>query len=248
MFYKLNLKNVLFLDIETVPQYSNFNELTDKEKQLWTKKASRLVQENETAEEIYNRAGIYAEFGKIVCISTGFLTEAEGKKEFRLKSFFGDDEGELLNLFANMLNSHYNKDKYYLCAHNGKEFDYPYIARRMLLNGIKLPKLLNISGLKPWEVKHLDTMEMWKFGDYKSYTSLDLLTTIFNIPTPKDDIDGSMVHKVYYQEKDLARIVTYCEKDVLAIAQLLLKYRNEKLLLNSEIKSVTDNNKQHNIL
>ena len=239
MFYKLDLKNVLFLDIETVPQYPKFNQLTDKEKQLWTKKASRLVSDNETAEDIYNRAGIYAEFGKIVCISTGFLTEMEGKKEFRLKSFFGDDEAELLNSFAEMLNAHYNNDKYYLCAHNGKEFDYPYIARRMLLNGIKLPKLLNISGLKPWEVKHLDTMEMWKFGDYKSYTSLDLLTTIFNIPTPKDDIDGSMVHKVYYQEKDLPRIVTYCEKDVLAIAQLLLKYRNENMLLNSEIKSVT---------
>jgi len=232
MFYKLNLKDVLFLDIETVPQYPQFNMLTDKEKQLWTKKTSRLISENETAEEIYSRAGIYAEFGKIVCISTGFISETEGKKEFRLKSFFSDDETELLNSFATMLNNHYGKDKYYLCAHNGKEFDYPYIARRMLLNGIKLPKILNIAGLKPWEVKHLDTMEMWKFGDYKSYTSLDLLTTIFNIPTPKDDIDGSMVHKVYYQEKDLARIVTYCEKDVLAIAQLLLKYRNENLLLN----------------
>ena len=239
MFYKLNLKDILFLDIETVPQYPKFDMLSEKEKQLWTKKASRLISETETAEEIYNRAGIYAEFGKIVCISTGFISETNGEKEFRLKSFFGDNEKELLNSFAEILNTHYNKDKYYLCAHNGKEFDYPYIARRMLINGIKLPKILNISGLKPWEIKHLDTMEMWKFGDYKSYTSLDLLTTIFNIPTPKDDIDGSMVHKVYYQEKDLPRIVTYCEKDVLAIAQLLLKYRNENLLLNSEIKSVT---------
>jgi len=239
MFYNLNLKDILFLDIETVPQYPNFEMLSNKEKHLWSKKASHLISKNETAKEIYNRAGIYAEFGKIVCISTGFISEQNNKKEFRLKSFFGDDEKQLLISFADMLNTHYNKNKHYLCAHNGKEFDYPYIARRMLINGIKLPKILNISGLKPWEVKHLDTMDMWRFGDYKSYTSLDLLTAIFNIPTPKDDIDGSMVNKVYYQENDLLRIVTYCEKDVLAITQLLLKYRNENLLLNSEIKSVT---------
>ena len=241
MFYKLNLKDVLFLDIETVPLHDNYNKLSDKEKQLWTKKASRLISDDETAEQIYSRAGIYAEFGKIVCISTGFIIENDGKREFRLKSFYSDNENELLLAFADMLNAHFNKDNYYLCAHNGKEFDYPFIARRMLINGVRLPKLLNISGLKPWEIKHLDTMEMWKFGDYKSYTSLDLLTTIFNIPTPKDDIDGSMVHKVYYQENDLPRIVKYCEKDVLAITQLLLKYRNENMLLNTEIVSVTNN-------
>lgn len=240
MFYNLKLKDVLFLDIETVPQYSDYNKLKEKEKQLWDKKASRLVSENETAETIYNRAGIYAEFGKIVCISTGFLSENNGKKEFRLKSFYSNNEYELLNSFAQMLNEHFNKDNFLLCAHNGKEFDYPYIARRMLINGIKLPKLLNISGLKPWEIKHIDTMEMWKFGDYKSYTSLDLLTTIFNIPTPKDDIDGSMVYKVFYEENNLSRIVEYCEKDVLAIVQLLLKYRNENLILENEIVSVTD--------
>jgi uncharacterized protein YprB with RNaseH-like and TPR domain len=239
MLYNIKLKDVLFLDIETVPQNEKYDDLSDKLKKLWDRKAEKLISENETPENIYNRAGIYAEFGKIICISTGYIHTENNERTFRLKSFYSQNETELLSEFAEMLNTHFNKQNFYLCAHNGKEFDYPYISRRMLLNSIKLPKILNISGLKPWEIKHLDTLEMWKFGDYKSYTSLDLLTTIFNIPTPKDDIDGSMVYKVFYEENNLNRIVKYCEKDVLAITQLLLKYRNEPILNDNEIVSVT---------
>jgi DNA polymerase elongation subunit (family B) len=227
-----NFKNedILFLDIETVPQYSSYTEVPDAFKLLWDKKALKIAGENQTPEDIYQRAGIYAEFGKIICISVGLIVEKGEKTFFRVKSFSNDNEAILLSEFADMLTKFSNKQNATLCAHNGKEFDFPYIARRMLINGIKIPQMLNIAGKKPWEVKFLDTMELWKFGDYKHYTSLNLLTYIFNIPTPKDDIDGSQVADVYYNEKNLERIVTYCEKDVLAVAQLYLRYCNQPLI------------------
>jgi DNA polymerase elongation subunit (family B) len=224
-----NYKNedILFLDIETVPQFEDYNQLPDAFKQLWDKKAKKISTNDETPETIYQRAGIYAEFGKIICISVGLIVNKEDKMFFRVKSFAGLDEAEMLTGFVDMLNKFSAKPSATLCAHNGKEFDFPYIARRCLINGIRLPKILNIAGKKPWEVMFLDTMELWKFGDYKHFTSLNLLTHIFNIPTPKDDIDGSQVAEVFYKEKDLERIVRYCEKDVLAVAQLLLRYKNE---------------------
>ena len=232
MLYNLNLYNILFLDIETVPAFENYDSLSEKMRKHWERKASFLKSENEkTPEELYGRAGIYAEFGKIIVISVGYFN----RNEFRIKSFYGDDEKELLLDFAQLLNRHYNQAESIMCAHNGKEFDFPYIARRMLINGIELPDILQIAGKKPWEIKHLDTMELWKFGDYKNYTSLDLLTTIFDIPTPKDDIDGSMVAKVYYEEKNLERIKIYCQKDVLAIAQLMKKYLNQPLINEDQI-------------
>jgi uncharacterized protein YprB with RNaseH-like and TPR domain len=232
----INLENILFLDIETVPQASEFNDIDEVTQSLWEKKAGYLAKNEESPEEIYEKAGIYAEFGKIVCISCGFVTRQAGVKHFRIKSFFGDDEKKLLSDFNNMLDRHFYQDDQYLCAHNGKEFDFPYIARRTLINGLKLPKMLNIAGKKPWEIKHLDTMELWKFGDYKHYTPLSLLTHIFGIPTPKDDIDGSDVAKVYWKDKDLERIVVYCQKDVLALAQLFMKYRGEDLIEESLVE------------
>jgi uncharacterized protein YprB with RNaseH-like and TPR domain len=227
---------VLFLDIETVPLHASYHQLDDRFKKLWDKKAIHLKKldaeaEVTSAEMLYERAGIYAEFGKIICISTGFIKDGG----FRIKSFYGDDENKLLMDFANMLTSHFNSINHYLCAHNGKEFDYPFIARRMLVNGIKLPSLLNIAGKKPWEITHLDTMELWKFGDYKNYTSLELLAALFGIPTPKNDIDGSQVRKVYYEEKDLNRIVEYCQKDTLTVAQLLLCYMGEKMIAETDV-------------
>jgi len=235
MLYNIKLNNVLFLDIETVPQFSGYDKLPERKKELWDKKAQSLIRnEEDTPESIYNRAGIYAEFGKIICISTGIVHS--NNSFIRLKSFYGDNEKALLNEFAGLLNKHFNDSKYLLCAHNGKEFDFPYIARRMLINGIKLPELLNISGKKPWEVQHLDTMEMWRFGDYKAYTSLDLLTDVFNIPSPKNDIKGSDVYKVYYEENNLERIKTYCEKDVTAIIQLMRKYLGEDLIPEQNIE------------
>lgn len=231
MLDQLNLENVLFLDIETVPQHKTYQMMPKQIKLLWDHKASFLIKDGSTPEEVYNRAGIYAEFGKIVCISIGVLNKnKENNFNFRVKSFAGDDEKQLLSDFIDLLNKHYNKPKHLLCAHNGKEFDFPFIARRILINGLKLPKTLAIAGKKPWEVPHLDTLELWKFGDYKHYSSLNLLAAIFGIPCPKDDIGGKDVSKVYYIEKNLKRIVTYCEKDVLTVAQLILRYKGENII------------------
>jgi hypothetical protein len=232
MLNQLATDRILFLDIETVPGVPDFNQMSDKMKILWEKKSRRLqTEEGETADVLYNRAGIFAEFGKIVCISYGCFSG----KEFRVKSFFGDDEKILLQEFADMLRHYYDNKDSLLCAHNGKEFDFPYIARRMLVLGVELPSILDMAGKKPWEVQHLDTMELWKFGDYKHYTSLELLAAIFDIPTPKDDIDGSMVGKVYWEEKNLERIVTYCQKDVITIARLLRRYQGLDLIKDEDI-------------
>lgn len=242
MLDHIKIENILFLDIETVPQYENFNLVPDNFKEFWDKKSSYFRNEDQSASDVYQRAGIYSEFGKIICISVGIIINKDGKKSFRLKSFYGDDERTILIEFMEMLEKyHASNSDLQLCAHNGKEFDFPYIARRMLINGIKLPGLLDIAGKKPWEVMLLDTMELWKFGDYKNYTSLNLLTQVFNIPTPKDDIDGSMVAEVYWKDKDLIRIVRYCEKDVLAIAQLLLKYKRKELIEEENVESTTEN-------
>ena len=230
-------ENILFLDIETVPQYPEFEQVSDEMKYFWEKKAQKINSEKDSnPAKIYERAGIYAEFGKIVCISVGFINN----DTLRLKSFYGDDEILILEEFKSLVVKSYSALDKYLCAHNGKEFDFPYIARRMLINGISLPPALNLTGKKPWEIKHLDTMDMWRFGDYKNYTSLALLTQIFSIPSPKDDIDGSMVGKVYWQDKDCKRIAKYCEKDVIAIAQLYRKFLCKPLLADDKILSLSD--------
>lgn len=233
MLKNLQLDNVLFLDIETVSQSPDFSALNEKFKYLWEKKAALLMRNkpDATADQLYSSAGIYAEFGKIVCISCGFTNG----NSFRIKSYYGDEEKILLEEFANLLVSHYSNDYSLLCAHNGKEFDFPYIARRMLVNGIKLPDIINMAGKKPWEIRHLDTMELWKFGDYKHYTSLELLAALFDIPTPKDDIDGAMVGSVYWVDKDLDRIVKYCQKDVITITQLLRRYLGLSLISENDI-------------
>lgn len=225
---------ILYLDIETVGAYAHYFDMPSRLQRLWDKKAQSLNYKGDNKPmELFNRAGIYAEFGKIVCISVGAVSPQD--HQLHLTSFYGHDERNLLQAFAHMLNKHFHSNKYLLCAHNGKEFDFPYIARRMLVQGIKLPLLLNIAGKKPWEVRHLDTMELWKFGDYKHYTSLELLTAIFDIPTPKEDINGSQVNEVYWQDKDVARIARYCERDVVAIAQLLNRYRGLPLFSDTQI-------------
>ncbi|ALO16555.1 putative 3'-5' exonuclease related to the exonuclease domain of PolB [Salinivirga cyanobacteriivorans] len=232
--YDINISDILFLDIETVPLKPAYEELDEAEKELWDKKANRLAKsEEDNAENLYSRAGIYAEFGKIVCISCGVATTEE---RIRVKSFASKDEKKLLEDFAAMLNKSFSTPSKIMCAHNGKEFDFPYIARRMLVNGVFLPGILQIAGKKPWEIQHLDTMELWKFGDYKNYTSLAVLTHLFDIPTPKDDIDGSDVHRIFWEENDLDRIVTYCQKDVIATMQLFRRYRNEPLFTDEQIE------------
>ena len=232
------LNDVLFLDIETVPQEENWKDLSKETQGLFSKKTQYQRKEEFTPEEFYERAGIWAEFGKIICISVGYFVDVDKKKQLRLTSFFGDDEHKLLIEFKVLLDKHFVKKSNVLCAHNGKEFDFPFIARRMIVHQIELPKKLNLFGKKPWEVPHLDTLELWKFGDYKHYTSLKLLTSILGIPSPKDDIDGSEVASVYYKEKNIQRIVTYCEKDTIAVAQILLRFNNQELLKNTDVVSV----------
>ena len=221
------IANILFLDIETVPLVYNYDELQEPFKKLWDLKWQ--YHKEVTPEQQYAKAGIYAEFAKIVCICVGYFNG----KEFRIKSFYGDDEKLLLQDFKQTLEKHFTE--HVLCAHNGKEFDFPFMCRRMLINQIGLPDILQLQGKKPWEIPHLDTLELWKFGDYKNYTSLQLLAAIFNIPTPKDDIDGSQVATVYYEEKNLERIKIYCAKDVVTVARLLQKMRGEQALRDEQI-------------
>ena len=233
MLSQLNIRNILFLDIETVPQFDTYTSVPESFRLLWEKKSASFCKEGETAGDVYKRAGIYAEFGKIICISCGCFTT---ENNFRIKSFAGDDERQVLLDFSAMLNKSYCIPEKFLCAHNGKEFDFPYLCRRMLINGITLPAILDTPGRKPWEVSHLDTMELWKFGDYKSYTTLNLLAAVFGIPTPKDDIDGSKVWEVYWIEKNLPRIVTYCQKDVLTVAQIMRRFRGEELIREDQVE------------
>jgi 3'-5' exonuclease len=238
--------NVLFIDIETVPGTADFNDLSEEMQELWGAKCRTLLKrgegevEFEEMEELYKtRAGIYSEYGKIVCISVGFLTKQADSKEpiLRLKSFTNHLEASVLEDFAQMLDKHFNNpEKFAVCGHNIKEFDVPYICRRMLINQLGLPRMLDIAGKKPWETKHLlDTLEMWKFGDIKNYTSLRLLCAVFEIPSPKDDMDGSDVAGVYWEDRDLDRIASYCEKDVLATVQLYLRLKRLPLLRNDQV-------------
>lgn len=237
MLHKLNLENILFLDIETVPEFRSYAEMSEEKKALWEEKSKYQRKDDYTAEEFYERAGIWSEFGKIVCISAGFFNFKSGSRKFRVTSFQGEEE-KILKDFTYLLDEYFFQPYHLLCAHNGKEFDFPYIARRMLIHNLRLPSKLDLFGKKPWEVPHLDTLELWKFGDYKHYTSLKLLTHVLGIPSPKEDIDGSMVRKVYYENGEIDRIVEYCERDVLAIAQVLLRLRQEPLLSETEIVSV----------
>lgn len=237
MLYKLNLDHILFLDIETVPQSRLFTELDETTQILWEQKTQYQRKEEISAEDFYERAGIWAEFGKIVCISVGYFTFKGDSRSFRVTSFHGE-EVQILKQFKQLLKDHFSQTKHLLCAHNGKEFDFPYIARRMVINGIHLPYKLDLFGKKPWEVPHLDTLELWKFGDYKHYTSLKLLAHVLGIPSPKEDMDGSMVKDVFYEENGLDRIITYCELDVVTTAQIFLRMRNEELLSDDEIKKI----------
>jgi 3'-5' exonuclease len=234
------LHTILFLDIETVSQYPAFEEVPAEWKELWRHKAETLLREDRTVtpDEIYGRAAIYAEFGKIICISCGYITDPGPDKKIRLTSFYGDDEKILLTRFSEMLRKWAPDNKKYLCAHNGKNFDFPYLCRRMVIQGLPIPPILDLSGKKPWEVQHIDTMDLWKFGEGKSFVSLNLLAHALGIPTPKDDIDGSKVGEVYWSEHDLDRIVTYCHKDVVTVAQVYLRMCGEPLIRpeNIEIK------------
>lgn len=234
-----NLEHILFLDIETVPEQSHFDLLTPEAQELFDAKTTYKRKADElTAAAYYKQAGIWAEFGKIVCISVGYLTHTTDGRQFRVRSFSGE-EFQLLKEFKALLDMHFSAEYHRLCAHNGKEFDFPFLARRMLKHQLALPTLLRLMGKKPWEVPHLDTLELWKFGDYKHYTSLKLLAHFFDIPSPKGDMDGSDVAHVYYEKNDLPRIVRYCEKDVVTLTQVYLKLTLQPPLDEAEIVYVS---------
>ena len=243
---RMDLQKIMFLDIETVPQTADFSELNPELAHLWEEKFAMIhkrmpekyADETTAAEAFNNSAGIYSEFGKIVCISVGYLHFLEKEMHFRTKSFFGNDEVQILSSFSDLITKFCSTDEHTICGHNIKEFDIPYICRRMLINGLKLPAILNISGKKSWEIKFIDTLELWKFGDYKNYTSLKLLTAVFGIPTPKDDIDGSQVASVYYQEKNIERIALYCQKDVVATAQVYLRMNGLELMKPENVQFI----------
>ncbi|MGH1334757.1 MAG: ribonuclease H-like domain-containing protein [Aureispira sp.] len=244
MLENIDLTNVLVLDIETVSGFATYAEMSPVMQKLWDIKARQVQarkpeEERLSSEEAYTElAGIYAEFGKIVCISVGiFAKDKDGGLQFRLKSYYDHDEKKLLEEFSQLLDARYSDTrKIFLCGHNIKEFDAPFTCRRLVINRLPLPKALDIPGKKPWELAHLlDTMTVWKFGDYKSYSSLKLLCGVFDIPTPKDDIDGSEVGKTYWVSDELDRIEVYCKKDVLATARLLMAYQGLPIIEDEQV-------------
>ncbi|MCB0688174.1 MAG: ribonuclease H-like domain-containing protein [Saprospiraceae bacterium] len=246
MIENIKIYNILFIDLETVSNTSTFSQLHPRLQEHWAKKAQFVDRsrsegplEEEVVAQLYqDKAAIYAEFGKIVCISIGYLHRTT--QEFRMKSFSGHDEKRLLQEFVDLVSRYfYDPEEHLICGHNIREFDIPYLCRRLVVHSLELPSILNLSGKKPWETMHLiDTMQLWKFGDFKNYTSLDLLAAVLDIETPKDDIDGSMVGRVYWEDGDLNRIATYCEKDVVTVAQVLLKMKGADLIAPEKIVSV----------
>jgi hypothetical protein len=239
MLPHIELNDLVFIDIETVPQYSSYSKLSVTMKELWEAKHATLHNtNNESAEETYlKRSGVFAEFAKIICISIGVFRfdKAQGKRILRLKSFYGDDEKLLLQEFASLIKKSFdNSERFHFCGHNIREFDIPFICRRMLINRIEFPEILDRSGKRPWQTEDIDTLQLWKFGDYKHYTSLKLLAEILNIPTPKDQIEGKDVCRVYWEQNNLPQIVDYCQKDVVTVARLLLRFKGEKETLSDD--------------
>lgn len=228
-------ENLFIFDIETVPGARSLEALDDALQKLWEDKAGRFRKEEEDKTQYYfSRAGIYAEFGKIICISCGYIQQKDRDYQLRIKTFSGHDEKALLLEIATTLQQ-VSRNNYQLCGHNIREFDVPWLCRRFLINRIPIPPIIDLYGKKPWEVNHVDTLDLWKFGDYKHYTSLHLLSTILGVPTSKDDIDGSMVGKVYWETGDLERIATYCSKDVVAVAQLIMRMKGLDLIPDDQI-------------
>lgn len=241
----LSYDKILFLDVETVPFAQHFEDLPEELQMLWIEKWNSLCMRAPerflgTHQQGFEKeAGIFAEYGKIVCISVGFCyrNTQDGQYHIRTRSFVGDNEKEILSDFFDLIARFTNSPNHSLAGHNIKEFDIPFICRRALINGLHLPDALQISGKKPWELNFIDTLELWKFGDFKHYTSLKTLTALFGIPTPKDDIDGSEVARVYYVEHDLGRISTYCQKDVIATIQVYLRMCGEPIIPNNCIET-----------
>ncbi len=230
------IHKTMFIDIETVSTVATYAELSNPLQELWIKKSKLLIKDSEDYALTFEKnAGIYAEFGKIVCISMGYFT-GDDLQQFKVKKFASHNETEILTKVFDVFNKFFLDNTFMLSGHNIKEFDVPYICRRALIIGIELPFFFkDMQNRKPWENPLLDTLHLWRFGDFKHYTSLNLLAAVFGIPTPKDDIDGSQVGEVYWKENDLERVATYCSKDVLTVAQIVLKMHNQPLIKEDSI-------------
>lgn len=235
------MTELLLLDIETVPCAASYAELDSGWQSLFCDKISKTVPEDfDPAQSYRKKAGILAEFGKIICISTAFFYEDENRQlSLKMKSISGNDEVEILRNFTDLCNKMYLHNRHFqFGGHNIKEFDIPFICRRLLINRLPLPEYLQLHDKKPWEVKMFDTLNWWKFGDNKNYVSLHLLANVLDIPTSKSDIDGSMVQDVYYRDHDLPRIVAYCQRDVVVTANVILRFRDLPLLTEDRVMVV----------
>lgn len=228
----LPLQKLFLLDIETVPQQPAYQQLNAEWQARWWHKISKTIPEGTSPEDSYQqKAGILAEFGKIICISIGCFQIKDNENFLKIKSIYGHNEKELLQSFLSVNNKMCElKNDFQFAGHNIREFDIPYICRRMIINHIPLPQYLCLHNAKPWEVNMLDTLHHWRFGDVKNYISLDLLASVLGVPTSKTDIDGSKVQEVYYKDNDLQRIVNYCQRDVEVVANVLLRFNNMPLL------------------
>lgn len=240
MAIECNFNHTLFLDLECVPATPTYFDLDEWMQALREKKGKRMVssmgvEDEMSVEDAYeHRSGIFAEFGKIIVISTGIVSKQDDWTfQMRVKSFAGDDERALLVDFFDMLNTYFSKGHHALCGHNIKEFDIPYICRRALVHDLEFPDILDVQGKKPWETNYIDTLELWKFGDRKNFISLDLLCRVLGVQTPKTDLSGEQVARVYRDDKDLPRIVEYCERDVVAVGEVMLKFSRKGHTIDS---------------
>jgi 3'-5' exonuclease len=231
--------DAFFIDIETVPAQSEFRLLDPEWQSLWIGKLSKTMPENFSPDETYQeKAGIMAEFGRIVCIGSGYFSEDKTTRKalFKVRAVAGEDEKALLTEWIGMVDKfHALFPAFRFVGHNIKEFDVPYICRRLMALGLPLPKYLQISGMKPWETNLVDTMHQWRFGDTRHYVSLNLLARVLGIPTPKDDIDGSQVQEVFYKDGDLSRIKKYCMKDVITTARVIQRFRGQPPVEEADI-------------
>lgn len=259
----IDLENVVFFDIETVRIEDKLEKDTDlyrswEYKMRYSREAESKMEATSLEESYNNKAALYAEFAKVVCITIGKIKDGQ----LMLKSFYGE-EGDMLRSFADVLNGMNAKNKYLqLAGHAIIGFDIPFLMRRCLINGVEVPNLLDTSMSKPWEVTAIDTMNIWKATSFYGASLLNIATA-FGLPSPKMDVAGYETSDVYWKEgeKGLKRIVEYCERDVLTVANIVRKCRFEKIVeavpqefkaektgILTKIyntKTATDSDKQH---
>lgn len=239
-----NFKNILFIDIETASGVNTYTTLTENMQKLWLRKARSLMNPlQKPLEDLYfERAALFPEFGRIISIGMGFLFYNKNKElSLKVKTISNKNEKDLLLEFNQFIESTYPSKELSLVAHNGKEFDFPYLCKRMLVHQLVIPKALQLQGKKPWEVVHQDTIEWWRFGDKKGYVSLELLAEIMGIGNVKTDLSGDKVNYTFYIEKDLEKIKKYCAEDVITLAQLFLRFNFIDYIQEKNIQRITDN-------